>query len=635
MLKAVKDIGQFVIKTEGLTNKDLLIEKSKLKRITIVIVVVLKLEENGKISFNKVYISDYDRSKVTKYLYRTFNHGRFDVTPTSKIPSVSKLKKRWDFWFGSFCDPYKSSNIINALAAFFKNEQETDNERSNNKKTMFDSIESKFKNLQEEDKQNSIITLKIEMEGSENYLGEIPIFEEIFRNESIKKFSMVNKVEAKGSGICNLCRVHGEMLGFASPFSVYTLDKRGFAPEFKKEDSWKRLPICKDCALCLIAGKEFLENYLSYSFYGYNYYVIPHFIFEKNEGREIIEELLEEIKSYENEDYFHGLLSEEEYISGIVKEKSNIFSLTFIFCKPKQKYFDIVGYVEGVSPSWMKKLHTTFEKVGGKSIFREEFLKKLFGINWSNDFRKGNWKNKRLVRTNLAGMLREFFPSSKKTGVYDKYFLDTIGAIIGRKRINEEFLIKAFLREIKNKYTSEETWSEAYLSLKSLYLLIFIKQLRLIEGELNMPQTTKSLDVNIEPNKEISKLEKFFNEFSEAFDMPEKRAAFLNGVVVALFMGIQAGKKGSTPFRKKLSGLRLDENRLRRLMSEVDEKFYVYDRSIAYLEIREFTTREMIKAENNGWKLNKDQISYYFTLGLNLGKNFKPEKSEQKSQEEN
>lgn len=620
MLNAVKNLGEFVINDESLSDETILVEKSKLSNVKKVICVVFR-KENNNLSFDKVHIEDYDESKAERSLYRTFDHGQYDVTLTAKIAKITpieKIKKRWNLWFGKYCEPYRKDkgNLVDSLANLFEEKKDE----------LFKQISERYESLANGEKANSIITIKISENEKEKYLNEFDIFNEIFKKEAIKKFFIKHDVESKSNGICSQCGKEEEVYGFASPFPVYTFDKIGFAPYFQREDSWKRLPICEDCAISLVAGKEFLDTYLSYPFYGYRYYVIPQFIF-----KDVEKEVVEDIKSYKGKEYKEGLLREEGDISEDVREKEDILTLIFVFCKPKQKFFDIVKYVEDVSPSWLNKLYDTFDKVNQKSIFKEECLKILVGSKWSNDFVKGNWGGKKLYGTNMSGMIRAFFPASKETGVYDKYFFDVVGNILADRAINETLIIDAFMREMRNMHVKANkdkkyVWSEKILALKSLFLLTFINELGICRGDTMNEIEDERLETRM--SEEGEEIDKFFKEFKYAFDMPEKRAAFLEGVVTNLFMGVQAGKKGSTPFRKKLSGLRLDENKLRRLFSELDDKFAVYDRDSAYREVRKLTAKHLIEAENHGWKISKNEISYYFTLGLNIGKIFKTEGGE-------
>lgn len=121
--------------------------------------------------------------------------------------------------------------------------------------------------------------------------------------------------------------------------------------------------------------------------------------------------------------------------------------------------------------------------------------------------------------------------------------------------------------------------------------------------------------------QKVSDIKSFMEEYKAAFDTPAKQASFLLGVLSKRLLDVQYAKRGSTPFRSKLSGLRLDENKLKRLFPEIVEKLTEYD--VAYTELQKLISKTFVETENHGWKLTKDEISYYFALGLNLGGSFK------------
>lgn len=114
---------------------------------------------------------------------------------------------------------------------------------------------------------------------------------------------------------------------------------------------------------------------------------------------------------------------------------------------------------------------------------------------------------------------------------------------------------------------------------------------------------------------------KFFEDYKEAFDTPDKKAAFLEGVLAKFLLDLQYANRKSTPFRTKLHGLKLDEIKIKKLLPDMVEKLREY--KAGYPLLVELTSRYMIEADNNGWHLSKDEISYYFALGLNLGGLFK------------
>ncbi len=612
MLKAVRDLGEYIIEHEGLSEEEIFIQKTKLSNTKKVICVVFE-EKNGNLAYYNTHTEGYepdDPEEPRKYLYRIFDHKLYDVTPTAKITSIEKVKRRWELWFGQYSAEYRDNRLINSLTDEFLK----------NKEKIFEDISEKFGELDKNEKRNAILSIKIKNE-KEKYVGDFDIFKEIFRKEVTKKFftrKYDREIESRGNGKCYLCGNEGEVYGFASPFSVFTVKKRGFASQFLQNDSWKQLPICEKCAVFSVAGREFLDKYLSKGFYDYRFYVIPNFIFEG-----IQKEVIEDIKDSKKKSYAKSLLGREDDILDIIKEKRDVISLIFVFYRPKQgDYFDIVKYVEDVPPSWIKKLFDTFNEIGRKQIFKEESLQKIFGKKWVNDFIEGIWNGKKLRFMSLGGITRTFFPPSRETGVYDKYFLDVIGDILAQRFISKDLLINAFIREIRNEHVNNRY--ERLYALKSLYLLTFIDELDLIRG-VNMSEKTENDKWDIETSK-AEKIEGFFEDFKNAFNVPEKKAAFLEGVLAKFLLDVQYAERKSTPFRSKLHGLKIDKTKIKKLLPEIIEKLREY--KVGYPWLEELTSKYLLETENSGWRLSKDEISYYFALGLNLGRIFKEKKGE-------
>lgn len=532
------------------------------------------------------------------------------------MKSVEKVKKRWELWFGEYSDIYRDDPLIKLLTDEFEE----------NKDKIFQDISDKYDELDSSEKRNLILSIKIEEDEIEKYLGDFDIFKEILRKESSKKFFTRKydgkELESKGTGICFSCNNKTQVYGFASPFSIFTVDKKGFAPQFSQKDSWKQLPICERCSIFLVAGKEFLDKYLSKRFYEYRCYIIPSFMYGNIE-----EEVIEDIKDAESKKSIKSLLSlEDDDILDIIKDKNDLMSLIFVFYRPKGgDSFDIVNYIEDVPPSWIRSLFDKFSEVGEKNTFKEEYLKKIFGKKWSDDFIEGRINGNDIWRYKIdfSSIIRDFFPDSpKETGVYNKYFIDIIGDILAKRTINPNFLIHSFIREIRNKHTNNLGDAEKLYALKSLYLFSFIGTLDLIEG-LEMNEKYESYETGLE------KLEEFFGDFEHAFNTPDKKAAFLEGVLVKFLLTVQFAREETTPFRSRLYGLKLDKNRIRKLLPEIIGKLREY--KVGYSWLEELTSKYLLEAENTGWKLSKDEISYYFALGLNLGGIFR-EKKENKGE---
>jgi len=587
MFNAIKKIGSFIIEKEKLGEEEVFIEKTKMTGARF-LCAVFKLGDKDVV-FSEIHGEEYRSARWRKYLYKTFGHGRYDVTPTTRFLSTERTKKRTVLWFKIFTSRY-SDWLIQAL------KDEIDRKGDN----IFSDVSKKYNELDREERRNLMFTIKMKDGEEEKYLGEYEIFRRIFKEESLGTLFAKYKVESKGVAICHLCGKNKEVFGFASPFSFYTFDKRGFAPNFIREDAWKRLPVCVECAVALEAGKQFLNKYLLKNFYGFKFYVIP-----KSFLVDVPEDMIEDIKDANKRNYAESILCVEDDILDLMKEKKNAFSLVFMFIQPKQKdFFDIIKYVEDVPPSWIKKIYDAMKKVENLSLFKEDSLKKILGRQ----------KVGGLVDLTIGGLVRSFFPHPD----YDKHFIDVVGNILSQMKINKDLLIKAFIKEIRKMHVNKKGMTERFLCLKSFILLLVLSELELIRY---VSSGSHEMSDEKEVVGKVKKAKDFLKEYKMAFNSADKKATFLIGVLAKMLLDVQYANRKSTPFRSKLYSLKLNERRLKRIFPEIVVKLEEYD--VFYPRLREYISEILVKAEDDGWKLSNDEISYYFALGVNLGGVFK------------
>lgn len=121
--------------------------------------------------------------------------------------------------------------------------------------------------------------------------------------------------------------------------------------------------------------------------------------------------------------------------------------------------------------------------------------------------------------------------------------------------------------------------------------------------------------------------ELFFEEFSDFFNNDAKKAIFMEGVLAQLLLDIQKSDRGSTPFRSKLQGLKLDERVVKELLPTIQNKLEEYGKNY-YKDLETVISEYMIQA-GDGWRMSKDEISFYFVLGMNLSDKFKSRKKEE------
>jgi CRISPR-associated protein Csh1 len=125
-------------------------------------------------------------------------------------------------------------------------------------------------------------------------------------------------------------------------------------------------------------------------------------------------------------------------------------------------------------------------------------------------------------------------------------------------------------------------------------------------------------DIDIE--EKVQEVEMFFEDHKECFDIPVKKAVFLVGVLTKLLLDHQHKTRGSEPFRAKLMDLNLNERKVKKLLKDIEVKLAQYN--LRYGWLKEMIGKYLVEVGCN-WEISNDEISYYFVLGLTLGRIFR------------
>lgn len=181
-----------------------------------------------------------------------------------------------------------------------------------------------------------------------------------------------------------------------------------------------------------------------------------------------------------------------------------------------------------------------------------------------------------------------------------------------QKSIDFDYL----LGRMVNRFQADFANDELYLTtpLKSFLILKMLQKLTLI-------QQTKTTDGVIMDNK----YENFFEEHDEFFSSATKKAVFLEGVLAQKLLNIQYQERKATPFRNRLNSLKMKEKIIKRLLPEITEKLEQYDKNY-YRELEEVISEYLLHAK---FEISDDELSFYFTMGMNLANKFKTEEKEE------
>lgn len=139
----------------------------------------------------------------------------------------------------------------------------------------------------------------------------------------------------------------------------------------------------------------------------------------------------------------------------------------------------------------------------------------------------------------------------------------------------------------------------------------FLYSLKLIENPKN------KMEVEMD-----NKYQDYFLEHPDFYDADWKKAVFLLGVLAQNVMDIQWQERGSTPFRDRLNGLKIDYHTVKRLLPECINKLEQYKKNY-YRELEEVIAVLLESSEPDLRNQSVDEISFYFAMGMNRNKQFK------------
>lgn len=605
MIEAIRNIGEYALRKNGKNTYmpiEILLDNPSNRSTKGVLFIVLN-NKGEEFEYKGIEVEEFSKENLEKYLYKKGSPNGTDVTPTSMITEIEKTF---------------NIKILN----WFKNNNNIENDKKEMIQSIYSCLQKNANKIKQDLKENSktennIISIKI----NGKYLGDYDIFKDFLIDKSKEtlyiKYGKVSKTENQ---YCSVCNKKDEVYGFVSTFNFYTLDKPGFVSGgFRQENAWKNYPVCLNCALTLEEGKKYLQEYLNFDFYGFKYLLIPKFI--KSLSREIQNNIFKLIEKQKNpkfrEKEIKHLTSDEDEILYLMSEQKNYFNNNMLFYSAPKGFngavFYILQYIEDILPSRLRKMFEVKEVIDQEEIFKNCIVP-IYN-------KQGKKEGDKPLEFNF-GILRTFFPKISNNVTSDKYFLGMVNNIFANKPINYEFLLNYIMQKINedfiNGYSTRINTLKAFMLLNYLYKL---KVLKIKEDKRKMENVILPLEIKSEIKE---KIEKFFQRFPDFLNSNIKKAIFLEGVLTQFLLNIQYRERKATPFRVKLKGLKLDEDQIRKLLPEIQNKLEEYGKNY-YRDLEAIIAYYFVSSGNN-WNITNDEISFYFVLGMNLSDLFKKEK---------
>jgi len=597
-------------------------EKGNIQKVIKILIDQLK----DGYSFNNVEMEEFRNKYLHKYLYRRGSSSGADITPTSKYAGdIEKTFRN------------KTLRSIRDIIKEGKN-LGLDTEEQRRIKQIYNALLSSessiIKRLKErtdeiETGEGAIITLVFQKDSESQYIGDFDFFHKVLKIKAKEKyFKQYGKQSLGNDQECTVCQKNqAEVYGFVNTYNFYTADKPGFVTGgFKQQDAWKNYPVCFDCACKLELGKKYLNENLRFNFYGFQYILIPKIFSNKimEDALDVLEDIYEHrasemIEAGFDQRFINRLTNAEDEIFELISQEKDYISFDLLFYREKQAAFNILLHIEDILPSRFKRLFELKARVDAIDIFKNEVSKK---------------DGKRLLIFNFS-ILRNLFPYISKTRSYDKHFLELAGKIFSLRPVDYHFIIKAIVTKLRSRFVNNE-----YLKIDCLsgYML-----LNFLAGLGILSKGGKRMDVQpIEDLKDSfgaaetsmsENISLFFEAHEGFFNNSGKKASFLVGLLVQKLLNIQKRRtKGAKPpFLKKLQGLRLTEALLKKVSYEAQNKLEQYDENY-YPELEAIIAQYMV-AGGSKWSLTNDEISFYFTMGMNLNNLFKTKKEEENNDE--
>jgi len=615
MLSAIKRIGEFVAENQG----EIRLVSTKPKKGDEY-AVLIHLNKNEPSGF-KVEIEDFNIDKSQKYLWDEDAKKGNNPLPFCKITEPAKtFEKKILIWYREFL---KSSD-----------DQETKvlKTLSEKKAEIIESIEQTYKWAYKESKSKvKIFYLGVKIEGK--YPGEFESIREYWQeSREVKDWTL---------GKCSVCGESKDVTARTGVFQFDTDDKPGFiVGGFNKKYSWRNIPVCGDCRENLLRGRKFIENKLSYKFYGLSYWLVPKFfIGHKNLVNEVlttlsdrsvvkkislknlkdallveeeISELVEAKRSlFDNESSANDLIeslfketlltNDENESFGYLKEMQDSLGLNLLFIRKDQSAERILLLIEDVLPSRLNLIYNAKLKV--EKNFKD-YLFAPFSEAEKKEEKKNIWEN--YHKSFNFGKIRTFFSKSnedKRDTDLDKYFLEVTEAVFKGKTIDWNFLTRFFMNSISSAFVKEEYFR--FRVTDAMMVNNFLEELGLI-------------NYSKEEQMEASTFEEIFERYGKSLNTPSKRGIFLLGALTQMLLNLQYHLRSSAPFMKKLKSLKMNEQDIRGLLAEVQNKFIEYDRyDVGKRELAKEIS-DLFLQSGEDWKLSIDEMNYYFACGMNL-----------------
>ncbi|GJM34625.1 MAG: type I-B CRISPR-associated protein Cas8b/Csh1 [Saprospiraceae bacterium] len=572
-------------------------------------VIVIQITNN---SIQGIELENFSKKRVNKYLFRSIRGANgTNLVPTFYFPLSRKAdEEKWK---------KEQSNNINKLI-----KKITKSIKNQGHEFLEVSELNRLENLLLEkshqlNKTNSyLLTMKVDGK----YFGEFEQYRNLFEQEAYAKYH--DKSSAKNK-VCSLTyEIEEEVWGRIDTLG-FTVNNNAFSRNgFSGKNSYKMLPVSPEAVKLLEGSKKLVLSELTRRFYNLQYFIIPHFtgISSDESKKKILSSFFRSTVDSSFEKTGDSIINNEKILHAITirEDLQDTVHYDILFYQQQQAQFLIKLQLNDVMPSRLRKVFDIKRRI-------EKYYRIIVKRIYTDP--KTKQKEPRDFRITFASIKDFFSKKVKNDYVYHPYFFKILEAVFYGSLLSEQQIIKAFVSQIRFdfKQQNEDGKSNTYARRNKDTFVIYqyFLELGLFKNKLPMEGKEK------QPLSLTS--EDFIEQHSNFFDSEYKKGVFRLGSLSAYLMAKQWKKLNNTPFIKQLNSLNIDERTIVKIFPRLINKLREYNSALPDLE------QEIAQALVQPNNLSKDEISYTFTLGLVMQREFsnaykKKKKNSESSDEE-
>lgn len=562
--------------------------------------VVIANLDTGMNYTGRLEIGENKKDKnLSKYLYKSFKKG------ANVVPTFYLTRK------GSKHDPEKLYDKLVKCIENYHFEYFLFPETPKTKRKQ--AIINRYKPILEDllkyefiNTENYLFTLTI----NEKWLGEIEYFKDFFSAQALKNHHTKNYggliTSSQKNQICSITGKEDTVYGFVDTLGFTVNDPAFMRNGFDQSDAYKMFPVSPGAVRIIEGARKMVFDLATRSFYNLQYIVLPRFMVETDDStrKAALKFFFRDTLGESFESTAKSIIHNEEILYEVAKTKKLQKGICYdiLFYQQKQSQLLIKLQLNDVLPSRLKKIfEIKFQIEGYYSPIATVY--------------KGSNKIPRETtefRITFAAIKDYFSKKVKKKYIYQSYFFKILESVFYGTLLNEKEIIKAFIRQIRVDFkqqnedgksnTYKRRTKDAFVIHQYFNSLGLFKNRKIMEEKKQKPLSLTT--------------EGFIKQHPEFFDSEYKKGVFRLGSLSAYLMAKQYQKLNNSPFIKQLNSLNIDERAIQKIFPKLINKLREYDKAVPELE--QLIASSLVQQNS----LSKDEISYTFTLGLVMQREF-------------